>query len=226
MRRGTTEVCLRRFTCQWAGLGGDSGTKESDSPTSEGCIPEGKRGGVGLCLASPSLCPTSVSEQRSPPDAATGGKSVFRVTGLVGEEGEAGYDAMKCVTSLHIPSLPCHMTVSYHMISFKAEGFLGVIPEMRQKVSRCQQGADEEERRVSSPSGQGTGLGVFSPRHTGTCCCRLCLSKTLTFCKSHRLSETQSPYLISLFHSIKCMFLPFFSHLFPVLSIISRKLAG
>lgn len=115
-------------------------------------------------LCSPSLYPSSVSEQRSLPDAATGGKSPSQVTGLVGEEGEAGYNAMKCVMSLHTPSLPCHMMVC-HMISFKGEGFLGVIPEMRQKASRCQQGADEEERRVSSPSGRGTSLGVFSPRH-------------------------------------------------------------
>lgn len=40
------------------------------------------------------------------------------------------------------------MVLSYHMISFKAEGLLGVIPEMRQRASRCRQGADKEERRI------------------------------------------------------------------------------
>lgn len=70
-------------------------------------------------------------------------------------------------------------------------------------LQRCRLG-----RGLASGSSQGG---------AGTCCYRLCLLKALTFCKFHLLSETQSPYpanfgyLFGLFHSIKSMFLPFFS---------------
>lgn len=144
----------------WAGLGWAETAvgRRVTAPRLRAASPRGKvEMRASAWLRSPSLYPSSGSEQRSLPDAATGGKSPSRVTGLVGEDGEAGYNAMKCVMSLHAPSLPCHMIVSYHMISFKAEGFLGVIPEMRQKASRCQQGADEEERHVSSPSVRAAG---------------------------------------------------------------------